>query len=159
MNRAELHIEQLNDHNFYGKKVKLDGDAGIDLYFPNSVRIPPGETLLIDFEIKCNLIGIYYADNITTAEYQESESYMLVPRSSIFRTPLRQSNSIGIIDAGYRGHIMVPVDNRSTEDYVVKQGERLFQLLHPSLQPIHIKIVDGHKETARGEGGLGSTGK
>ena len=159
MNRAELHIEQLNDHNFYGKKVNLDGDAGIDLYFPNSVRIPAGETLLIDFEIKCNLIGIYYADNITTAEYQESESYMLVPRSSIFRTPLRQSTSIGIIDAGYRGHIMVPVDNRSAEDYVVKQGERLFQLLHPSLQPIHIKIVDGHKETARGEGGLGSTGK
>ena len=159
MNRAELHIEQLNDHNFYGKKVNLDGDAGIDLYFPNSVRIPAGETLLIDFEIKCNLIGIYYADNITTAEYQESESYMLVPRSSIFRTPLRQSNSIGIIDAGYRGHLMVPVDNISNEDYIIKSGERLFQIVHPSLEPIKVELVDEVSDTERGSGGFGSTGK
>jgi len=86
-------------------------------------------------------------------------SYQLVPRSSIWRTPLRQSNNIGIIDAGYRGHIMVPVDNISNDDYVVKRGERLFQIVHPSLEPIKVELVEELSETERGSGGFGSTGK
>ena len=48
---------------------------------------------------------------------------------------LFRANNIGIIDSGYRGHIMVPVDNHSNEDYIIKNGERLFQLVHPSLKP------------------------
>ena len=75
-------------------------------------------------------------------QYIEPSSFMLVPRSSIFRTPLRQSNHIGIIDSGYRGHIMVPVDNISNEDYIIKPKERLFQLVHPSLKPISIEVVE-----------------
>ena len=84
---------------------------------------------------------------------------MLVPRSSIFRTPLRQANNIGIIDSGYRGRIMVPVDNRSNRDYFIDAGDRLFQLVHPSLKPISIEIVKELDETERGSGGFGSTGK
>jgi dUTP pyrophosphatase len=91
--------------------------------------------------------------------FEEPTSFMLVPRSSIFRTPLRQANNIGIIDSGYRGRIMVPVDNRSGEDYIIKNGERLFQLVHPSLKPISIEIVEELDETERGSGGFGSTGK
>ena len=64
--------------------------------------------------------------------FEEPASFMLVPRSSIFRTPLRQANNIGIIDSGYRGRIMVPVDNRSDGDYFIDAGQRLFQLVHPS---------------------------
>ena len=86
-------------------------------------------------------------------------SFQLVPRSSIWRTPLRQSNSIGIIDAGYRGHLMVPVDNISNEDYIIKSGERLFQIVHPSLEPIKVELVDEVSDTERGSGGFGSTGK
>ena len=84
---------------------------------------------------------------------------MLVPRSSIWRTSLRQANSIGIIDAGYRGHIMVPVDNISNEDYIIKPGERLFQIVHPLLKPIEVELTDTLSETERGSGGFGSTGK
>ena len=54
---------------------------------------------------------------------------------------------------------MVPVDNRSGEDYIVKNGERLFQLVHPSLKPISIEIVEELDDTTRGSGGFGSTGK
>ena len=98
-------------------------------------------------------------EDVTTVEIEEPESFMLVPRSSIFRTPLRQSNHIGIIDSGYRGHIMVPVDNISNEDYIIKPKERLFQLVHPSLKPISIEVVEELDETERGSGGFGSTGK
>ena len=145
----KLLIKPLNNHGHYNKQVeKPHGDAGIDLFFPNSVRIPRGESMLIDFEIQCEMI-----------QGKKNVSYMLVPRSSVWRTPLRQSNSIGIIDAGYRGHIMVPVDNTSNEDYIIKPGERLFQIVHPLLKPIEVELTDTLSETERGSGGFGSTGK
>ena len=152
----KLIIKPLNEHGHYNKQVeKPEGDAGIDLFFPNDVRIPAGSSLLIDFEIQCEMLDI----SIGVPRITKNVSYMLVPRSSISRTPLRQANSIGIIDAGYRGHIMVPVDNVSNEDYVVKRGERLFQIVHPSLQPIDVELSDEVSETERGSGGFGSTGK
>ena len=141
----------------YQSKINLDGDAGVDLFFPNRVNVPMGETLLVDFEINCKMVHVHELDDGHL--FEEPTSFMLVPRSSIFRTPLRQANNIGIIDSGYRGRIMVPVDNRSNEDYIIKPKERLFQLVHPSLKPISIEVVDELDDTTRGSGGFGSTGK
>tara|TARA_A100001515_G_scaffold39264_1_gene30915 strand:+ start:90 stop:560 length:471 start_codon:yes stop_codon:yes gene_type:complete len=156
MDFIRLYIKS-NGLKFYQSKINLDGDAGVDLFFPNMVRIPKGETMLVDFEIQCKMVRIFELDDGSL--FEEPSSFMLVPRSSIFRTPLRQANNIGIIDSGYRGHIMVPVDNHSNEDYIIKNGERLFQLVHPSLKPISIEIVEDLDETKRGSGGFGSTGK
>ena len=152
----KLIIKPLNEHGHYNKQVeKPQGDAGVDLFFPNSVRILAGKSELVDFEIQCEMLD-------TTAgvpRIHKNVSFMLVPRSSIWRTSLRQANSIGIIDAGYRGHIMVPVDNISNEDYIIKPGERLFQIVHPLLKPIEVELTDTLSETERGSGGFGSTGK
>ena len=74
------------------------------------------------------------------------------------KTPLRLSNSVGIIDAGYRGNIMAIVDNLSDEDFVIEQNTRLFQLCSPDLSPISFEVVNELSETSRGSGGLGSTG-
>ena len=156
MDFIRLYIKP-NDTKFYESKINLDGDAGVDLFFPNMVRVSKGETLLIDFEINCKMVHVHELDDGHL--FEEPTSFMLVPRSSIFRTPLRQANNIGIIDSGYRGHIMVPVDNHSNEDYIIKRGERLFQLVHPSLKPISIEVVEELDETERGSGGFGSTGK
>jgi dUTP pyrophosphatase len=161
----KLLIKPLNEHGHYNKQVdKPQGDAGIDLFFPNDVRIPRGESVLVDFEIQCEMLtwtknSGYDLHVMTDLDKPFNCSYQLVPRSSIWRTPLRQSNSIGIIDAGYRGHIMVPVDNISNEDYIIKRGERLFQIVHPSLEPIKVELTDTLSETERGSGGFGSTGK
>jgi dUTP pyrophosphatase len=54
---------------------------------------------------------------------------------------------------------MVPVDNISNEDYIIKRGERLFQIVHPSLEPINVQLVEELSESERGSGGFGSTGK
>ena len=156
MDFIRLYIKP-NDTKFYKSKINLDGDAGVDLFFPNMVRVPRGETMLIDFEINSKMVHIFELEDGTL--FEEPSSFMLVPRSSIFRTPLRQANNIGIIDSGYRGRIMVPVDNHSNEDYIIKSGERLFQLVHPSLKPISIEVVEELDETERGSGGFGSTGK
>ena len=156
MDFIRLYIKP-NGTKFYESKINLDGDAGVDLFFPNMIRIPKGETMLVDFEINCKMVHIHEME--LGHLYEEPTSFMLVPRSSIFRTPLRQANNIGIIDSGYRGRIMVPVDNRSNEDYIIKPKERLFQLVHPSLKPISIELVNELDDTKRGSGGFGSTGK
>ena len=127
---------------------KHDGDSGLDLYCPDQLIIEPGETHLIKMGIACEM----------TDEYLPI-SYMLVPRSSISKTPLRMANSIGIIDAGYRGEIMAAVDNRGGEDYMIVPGQRLFQIVHPTLCPFNVGVVDKLSETDRGDGGFGSTGK
>ena len=74
------------------------------------------------------------------------------------------SNSLGIIDSGYRGEITAAVDNVDSSCSSIKLNamERYFQLCHPSLMPFRVVMVDTIEElgiTARGDGGFGSTGQ
>jgi len=122
-----------------------DGDAGLDLFVIDSLTVEPGETAIIKSYIAC--------------ENTQGNSYFLMPRSSISKTPLRQCNSVGLIDGSYRGEIMAAVDNVKNEPYTVEPGQRLFQLVAMDGSPIHIELVSKLTETGRGEGGFGSTGK
>ena len=74
------------------------------------------------------------------------------------KTPLRLSNSVGIIDAGYDGNIMAIVDNVSDKRLCSYKGDRLFQLCSPDLSPTTYEMSDNLSDTSRGLGGLGSTG-
>jgi dUTP pyrophosphatase len=122
------------------------GDSGFDLYVPADITVQPGCTATIDHRIICSP--------------QFPGGYYLYPRSSISKTPLRLANSVGIIDNGYRGSIMAKVDNRGTEPYTVRRGERLFQICHPSLLPLTVQLVESvDMDTERGAGGFGSTTK
>ena len=121
-----------------------DGDAGLDLFVIKEQLIEAGESTLIHLEIAC--------ENI------DGKPYLLMPRSSIAKTPLRLSNSIGLIDAGYRGEIMAAVDNIKTEPITVTPGQRLFQLVAMDGSPIHFELSDDLSDTSRGKGGFGSTG-
>ena len=123
------------------------GDSGIDLYFPDTITVDPGETKRIDLKIRCEAMR----------DYVSNMSYYLYPRSSIVRTPLRMSNSVGIIDAGYRGTITVFVDNIKNTSYTVERGTRLFQICSPDLSPITFTLKDILSQTSRGSGGFGST--
>ena len=122
-----------------------DGDAGLDLFVIDSLTVEPGETAIIKLYIAC--------------ENTDGKPYFLMPRSSISKTPLRQCNSVGLIDGGYRGEIMAAVDNIKNEPYTVESGQRLFQLVAMDGTPIHFELVSELTETGRGEGGFGSTGK
>ena len=67
--------------------------------------------------------------------------------------------SEGVIDAGYTGSIVVKLYNHSETDYVVNAGDKISQLvILPILSPVP-KLVDSLEDTARGNGGFGSTGK
>ena len=128
-----------------------EGDSGFDVFFESDETIEPHTMKLIDLQIQCEA---GYARNDYTI------SYYLYPRSSIAKTPLRMANSVGIIDAGYRGNIKVAVDNISDESYTVKRGQRLFQICSPTLEPLSFVLVNDSEElseTSRGSGGFGST--
>ena len=121
------------------------GDAGLDLFIIDALTIAPGETVLIKSHIAC--------------ENTDGMPYLLMPRSSISKTPLRQCNSVGLIDAGYRGEIMAAVDNIKEIPFTVEPGQRLFQLVSMDGGPISFEIVSELSTTDRGQDGFGSTGK
>jgi|TARA_B100000214_G_C23940092_1_gene615260 dUTP pyrophosphatase len=128
----------------------VSGDAGMDLFVPCSVTIPAKSMgFKIDHLISCEV-----------SIQGSPASFYLYPRSSMGgKTPLRMSNSVGIIDSGYRGNLIGMVDNISDQDYTVEAGSRLFQICSPTLNnPIELNIVQELSETERGEGGIGSTG-
>jgi dUTP pyrophosphatase len=84
---------------------------------------------------------------------------LIIPRSSIgAKTPLRLSNSVGLIDSGYRGELGVLYDNVSDEPWEIHAGDRIAQLLVMPNYRFKANIVDTLEETDRGEGGFGSTG-
>ena len=123
----------------------FQGDAGLDLYIIEDKIIQPFETVKIHLGIAC--------------ENLENRPYLLMPRSSISKTPLRLCNSIGLIDAGYRGEIIAAVDNIKNKSFEIKVGERLFQLVAMNGSAINFRLVDELTDTERGSGGFGSTGK
>ena len=65
---------------------------------------------------------------------------------------------VGLIDSTYRGTLKVPLDNPTSSPYTIKKNTRMFQLADPNLVPFEVKRVKELDETARGEGGFGSTG-
>ena len=84
---------------------------------------------------------------------------MIIPRSSIgAKTPLRLSNSVGLIDSGYRGELGVLYDNISDTPYTINAGDRIAQLLVMPSHRFKAKVVDILADSDRGEGGFGSSG-
>lgn len=73
---------------------------------------------------------------------------------------VRVAQGIGVIDADYHGEIGVILANDGEQPYVVEPGERIAQLMFQPVVQVGLQFVDTFStETARGEGGFGSTGK
>lgn len=123
------------------------GDSGIDLYNFKPIPVDFLNVGTIDFDIKCEMI------NLQTNEYC---SYYLVPRSSLSKTPFMMANSVGIIDAGYRGNIMAKIRSFDPNNSSLDEG-KYFQIVAPDLGPIKVNIVGELKQTSRGNNGFGST--
>ena len=113
-----------------------------------------------DYIVRANTLGNLIDTGISIQPSNKNVQCLLLPRSSIgTKTPLRYANSVGLIDSDYTGTIKVCVDNVSNEDYVIKKNERIGQLLFVRPELVNIMSVDKLKDTKRGVGGFGSTGK
>ena len=137
--------EMYKNHSTYH-----EGDSGLDLFIIQDEVIKAGETKLVDLGIKCQLVDIY----------KRYFSYNMYARSSIYKTPLRLANGVGLCDAGYLNNLKACLHNTSNSDYVIKKGERYVQLARSDLGEITFELVERfNRETQRGTGGFGSTGK
>lgn len=125
--------------------------AGADLYAvihneENRVEILPGETAFIDtgivMEIPNGYVGLIYA------------------RSGLAcKQGLAPANKVGVIDSDYRGNIMVALYNQSNETRIVSEGDRIAQIIIQPVEQFGFKVTENLSNTARGNGGFGSSGK
>lgn len=126
-------------------KFGTDGAAGMDFYLHRPETFIPNETRLVP-------LGI-------AVEVPKGHMLIVAPRSSTgIKTPLRMTNSIGVIDSDYRGEINAVFENTSNEAYIAHEGDRLVQGILVEVPKVLIQEVEELTETKRGVGGFGSTG-
>jgi len=154
----ENYIKTIEKHNRNILKNNFI-DAGFDLYCPENIEYDKENKenyIKVDLKVKCS------AEIITDSWKKYNTGYYLYSRSSIYKTPLRLANSVGIIDSGYRNNIMAVFDKIGNEPYTIEKYTRLVQICSPSLCPIYIFVVDKEEffseTTERGFNGFGSSG-
>lgn len=145
--KFDINIKKIKDKAIiptYGSEYA----AGADMYacLDAAVQIEPGQTVLIHtgiaMEIPAGYVGLVYA------------------RSGLAsKKGLAPANKVGVIDADYRGEIMVALHNHGTQTQSVEPGERIAQLVIAPYITGVFHQVDELSDTVRGDGGFGSTGR
>ena len=122
-----------------------DGDAGMDL---------------VATEILSNTtFDVTYGTGIAL-EVPKGFVGLVFPRSSVRKYDLTLSNSVGVIDSGYRGELQVTFKKTNGLDSLkYNVGDRIAQIMILPYPKINFKKVDNLSDSERGEGGFGSTGK
>ena len=121
------------------------GDAGMDLYSTEDYNIKPGERVLVSTGIKIAL------PNGFEAQVRSKSGLALKHGLTVLNAP-------GTIDSEYRGEVGVIAINLGQEDYEVKAGEKIAQLVIKSVCEAELEELDNLDDTTRGDGGFGSTG-
>ncbi len=144
----ELKIKKLKENAKIPQRA-TNGSAGMDLYacIAESVTLAPGQLTVIPTGIAIEL-----PDNTCAA--------FLYARSGLgVKHGICLSNGVGVIDSDYRGEVCVGLCNVSDKPYIIEPFERVAQMvIAPVLTP-DITEVDELSDTARGEGGFGSSGR
>jgi len=121
--------------------------AGADLYaaIDFDTLIPPHKTILITTGLSMAIPAGYFG--------------AIFARSGLAtKQGLRPANCVGVIDADYRGPIMVALHNDTDEDQVVQPGSRIAQMIIMECPTVSYEEVEDLDNTERGAGGFGSTG-
>lgn len=134
-------------------------DAGFDLMTPylksssvGSHHFKCHKVNKLDLGVKCRAFLYDSAGSVSNT------GYYMYSRSSISKSCIRLANSVGIIDAGYRGPLIAMLDVVYGDECFVNAYDKMFQICAPSLIPIVAVLVDDlGVATTRGYGGFGST--
>ena len=140
----QVKIKLLAENSVKPKYAK-ESDAGLDLVATSIISQTPTQItygLGIAMEIPDGFVGLVF------------------PRSSIRNYDLALTNSVGVIDSGYRGELQATFHKTmGLESKVYEIGDRAVQIViipHPVIQ---LKVVDELSDSERGNGGFGSSGK
>lgn len=120
------------------------GDAGYDLFSAEDTKIEVGEVKLVTTGLKMRL--------------PEGVEAQVRPRSGLSLSGITLLNTPGTIDPGYRGEVKVIMANLLGDDFEVKKGDRIAQMVFSRVEYPELSLGN-LDDTERGEGGFGSTGK
>mgnify|MGYP001974771842 FL=1 len=136
------------DPNVELPKYKTEGSSGLDLmaFIDNPIKISPNTSALIP-------------TGISVAISNDLE-IQIRPRSGLAaKSSVTVLNTPGTIDSDYRGEIKIILFNHGKEDFIIKNKDRVAQMILVPIIKIEFEEVDELPNTIRGSGGFGSTGK
>ena len=124
-----------------------EGDAGYDLYTVEPVDLAPGQRAMVRTGI--------------AIEVSHGHAALVLPRSGLAaKHGVSVVNAPGLIDSGYRGEVRVLLLNTDLHDrFRADPGDRIAQLVLVRVETPPVEEVDELRESARGEGGFGSSGR
>ncbi len=122
--------------------------AGADLY-----ALLDGELVIEAGETKLVRTGL-------AMEIPEGYAGLIYARSGLAsKRGLAPANKVGVVDADYRGEVMVALHNHSASAQTITHGERIAQLVIAPFLKATFEASEVLSDTVRGEGGFGSTGR
>lgn len=128
--------------DFIPPKYNADS-ACFDIYLQQDIVLSGDKTISLGF----------------ASEFEPGKVAILLPRSSAGKMGINLKNTVGVIDADYRGEWMAMVHLIHDNILSYKRGDRIFQCMILDVPRETIEITDNLSETTRGTGGIGSTGK
>jgi dUTP pyrophosphatase len=142
----DLRVKRLNDDAQLPQRAH-EGDAGLDLFACEAAHLGPGERWSLGTGI--------------AIEVPDGHAGLVLPRSGLAREHgIALVNSPGLIDAGYRGEVRVLLLNTDpAETFRIEVGDRIAQLVIAPVGTVEVVAADALTETARGDGGFGSSGR
>lgn len=143
-----MQVRIINKSNNPLPAYETAGSAGMDLraYTDAEIVVKAGARLLVP-------TGIYI-------ELPDGYEAQIRPRSGMaLKHGISLPNTPATIDSDYRGEIKVAVINLSQEDFVIKSGDRIAQMVIAKYERVQWEAAEELSETQRGQGGFGHTGK
>ena len=142
----QLPVAKLKDEATLPSRAH-EGDAGLDLYACEAAHIGPGERWSVGTGV--------------AVEIPEGHAGLVLPRSGLAKKHgIALVNAPGLIDAGYRGEVRVLLLNTDpAETFRVAAGDRIAQLVIAPVALAEPVEVESLSDSARGDGGFGSSGR
>lgn len=150
MHKVELKIlDKRIGSKFPIPKRATDGSAGLDIVacIDEHIHMAPGETHLIPTGIAIHI-------------QEKHVAAVLLPRSGLgHKHGIVLGNLVGLIDSDYQGQVFVSLWNRGSATFTLEPGDRIAQMVFLPIVPTEFEVVDEFRESSRGAGGFGHTGK
>jgi len=121
-----------------------EGDAALDLFSRAQITFKPGEKHSVPTGI--------------AMEIPEGHAGLIWDKSGLAINQGLKTLG-GVVDATYRGEVMVGMINLSNQEYVLEKGHKVAQMIIQKVEHVIVDEVENLSDTSRGEGGFGSTGK
>lgn len=142
-----MEVKIINKSNNALPEYQTSGAAGMDIraFVPSDIKIKPGEVKLVP-------TGLYL-------EIPKGYEIQVRARSGLaLKNSIGVANGIGTIDSDYRGELCIILVNFGQNEFVVKNGDRIAQMVLNKYEPIEFVVDEELSSTERGEGGFGSSG-